>query len=63
MYFESVSGCPDKFILTVRFSFSFKVNWSVLYIFCLSCICCVLFLIHDDYGIGLNIEFTNRSTS
>ena len=31
--------------------------------FCLSGFCCVLFLIHDEYGIGLKAEFPNRSTS
>ena len=24
--------------------------------------CCVLFLIHDEYGIGLKVGFPNRST-
>ena len=63
MYFESVSGCPDRFILSVRFYFSLKENMSVLYIFCPSDLCCVLFLIHDEYGIGLNVEFLYRSIS
>ena len=61
--FESVSGGPDNLLLSVRFSFSINWNRSVLNIFYLSGFCCVLFLIHDEYGIGLNVEFPNRSTS
>ena len=52
MYFESKSGGPDKFIISVKFSFSAKGNMSVLNIFCLSYFCCVLFLIQDEYGIS-----------
>ena len=63
MYSESVSGGPDKFILPVKFSFSIKSNRSVLYIFCLRGFCSGLFLIHDEYGISLNIEFPKKSTS
>ena len=55
MYFESICGGPDKFILSVKFSFSIREKKSVLYNFCLSGSCCVLFLIHDEYGIGLNV--------
>ena len=36
---------------------------SVLYSLCLGDFCCVLFLIHDEYGIGLNVDFPNKSTS
>ena len=63
MYFVSVSGGFDKFILSVHISFSIKMNRSVLYIFCVSGFCCVLFLILDEYGIGLKREFPKRSTS
>ena len=63
MNFESKSRGPDKFILSVKFSFSTKGNRSLLYIFCSRGFCCVLFLIHDEYGIGLNVEFPYKSTS
>ena len=63
VYFGSVSGGPDKFILSVKFSISIKGHRSVLYIFCLSGCCCVLFLIPDENGIGLNVEFPKKSTS
>ena len=63
VYFESMFGGPDKFILSVRFSFSIRRNRSVLYDFCLIGFCCVLFLIHDEYGIGLNVYFLSVSTS
>ena len=33
VYFESLFGGPDKFILSVKFSFSFEVNRSVLFDF------------------------------
>ena len=61
VYFESLFGGPDKYILSVRFSFSIKGNRSVLYDFCLIGFCCVLFLIHDEHGIGLNVDFPCRS--
>ena len=63
LYFESIFGGPDKFILSVRFSFSIKGNRSVLYDFCLSGFCCVLFLFHDENSIVLNVDFPRRSTS
>ena len=64
MFFESKAGGPDKFVLSIRFSFSSKGNRSVLYFFfCSSGFCCVLFLIHDEYGIGLSVEFLNKSKS
>ena len=63
VYFESFFGWPDKFMLSVRFSFSIEGNRFVLYNFCLTVFCCVLFLIHDQYGIGLNVDFPSRSTS
>ena len=43
--------------------FSIKGNISVFYDFCLIGFCCVMFLIHDEYGIGLNVDFPSRSTS
>ena len=49
--FESVFGGPDKFTLSVRFFFSFKGNISFLFNFCLSGFWCVLFFIHEVYGI------------
>ena len=61
--FESVFGGPDKFLMSVRFSCSIKGNRYVLYDFCLIGFCCVLFLIHDEYGIGLNVDFSIISTS
>ena len=47
IHFESISGGPDK----------------ILHLFCLSGLCCALFLIHDEYSIGLNVEFPIRSSS
>ena len=52
VYFESVFGGPDKFKLSVRLFFSINGNISFLYNFCF---CCVLFFIHEKYGIGLNV--------
>ena len=63
MQFESFFGGLDEFILSVRFSFSIKGKRSVLYKCCLIGFCCVLFLIHDEYGIGLKVDFSSRSTS
>ena len=60
MYLKSISGGPDKFMLSVKFPFSTKGNRSVLYIFSLSGFCCELFLIHDEYSIGLNVKFLIR---
>ena len=50
-------------ILSVRFSFSIKGNRSFLYNLCLTDFCCVLFFIHEEYGIGLNVDFPNKSIS
>ena len=47
IHFESISGDPDK----------------ILHLFCLSGLYCALFLIHDEYSIGLNVEFPIRSSS
>ena len=63
VYSESLFGGPDKFILSVRFSFSNKRNRSILYDFFLLVFRCVLILINDEYGIGLNVDFHSRSTS
>ena len=63
VYFDSLFGGPDKFIPSLRFSFSIKGNRSVLYEFCLIGFCCLLYLIHDEYVNGLNVDFPSRSTS
>ena len=63
VYFESLFDGPDKLILSVRVSFSIKGNRSFLYNFCLTGFCCVLFYIHEEYGIVLNEGFLSRSTS
>ena len=63
MCFESIYGGPNKFKVSVKSSFSNNGNGSVEYIFCLSGFCCVLFLTHDENGIGLNVEFPIKSTS
>ena len=56
MYFVSVFGGPDTFLVSNKLSFSIKGNRSFLYDCCLIGFCCVLFLIHDEYGIGLNVD-------
>ena len=61
--FESLFGGPCELILSVRFYFSIKKNRSVSYDFCLIGFCLVLFLINDEYGIGLKLDFPTRSTS
>ena len=38
-------------------------NRSFLSNFCLAGFCYVFFLIHDEYGIGLNVDFPSKSTS
>ena len=55
----SRSGGLDKFLLSVKLYFSLKGIKSLLYKWFL----CELFLIYDKYGIGLNAEFPNKSTS
>ena len=62
MYLEFIFGDPGKFTLSVKFSFSKKGNRFFHYNFRLGEFCCVLFLIHDEYGIGLKVDFLNRST-
>ena len=63
VFFESLFYGPDIFIFSVRLSFSIEGNRSVWYGFCLIGFCCVLFLIHDEDGIGLNVDFPSRPTS
>ena len=63
MYFECISDGLDKIMLSVKLSFTTKGNKSVLHIFRLSGFRCVLFLIDDEYGLGLNVESSNKSTS
>ena len=41
----------------VMFSFSFKGKRSFPFVFSLNGLCCVFFLIHDECGTGLNVEF------
>ena len=47
VYFDFKSGGLGKFMPSVKFSFSIRVNMFFLYIF-LGDFCCVLFLIHDE---------------
>ena len=60
--FELVSGVLINVHYQLIFLFLLKGK-VCLVLFCLNCFCCVLFLIHDEYGIGLNVEFPRRSTS
>ena len=62
MYFESFGNGPDKFNVSVRFSFSIKGNGPFL-CGCLILFCRELFLIQCEYGIGLNVDVLNKSTS
>ena len=54
---------PDKFILSVNFSFSISGKRSFLCDFCLTFFCCILSFIHCECGIGLNVDVPNKSTS
>ena len=62
VYFESFGNGPDKFIVSVRFSFSFKGNGSFLCGSCLISFCWVLILIQCEHGIGLNVDVLSKST-
>ena len=44
-------------MLSVNFSLLIKLKKFFRYNFCLGDFCSVLFLIHDEYGIGLNVVF------
>ena len=59
VYFESFVCGPDKFILSVKFSFSINGNRS----FYASRFCWVLFFIYWEYGIGLKVDVPSRPTS
>ena len=63
MYFESFVCGPDKFILSVKFSFSISGKRSFLGGCCFILFCWVLFFIHCEYGIGLKVDVPSRSTS
>ena len=63
IYFESFVCGPDKFILSVRFSFSINGKRSFLCGCCFTLFCWVLFFIHCEYGIGLKVDVPSRSTS
>ena len=63
MYLEFKSWSPGKFMRSVKFSFSIKRNRLFLCNFCLADFCCVLLLILEVYGIGLKVDFPNKSTS
>ena len=63
VYFESFGSGPDRFMVSVRFSFSIKGNVSFLCGCCLSRFCWVWFLIQCEYGIVLNVDVPNKSTS
>ena len=61
--FDFKSGGPGNFMLSVRFSSSSKKNMFFPCNFCYGDFCCVLFLMHDECGIRLNLDFRNKSTS
>ena len=63
MSFKSVFDRSDKFTLSVRLSLSIEENRSFLYNFPLNGFSCVMFVIHEEYGIGLNVDFSSKSTS
>ena len=63
VYFESFVCGPNKFILSVKFSFSINGKKSFLYEWCFIRFCWVLFFIHCEYGIGLEVDVPSRSTS
>ena len=55
--FDSSIGGPDKFILSVRLFFLLK-GIDLFYTIWFD-----WFLLHEEYGIGLNVDFPCRSTS
>ena len=63
MYFESFGSGPDRLMVSVRFSFSIEGNGYFLCGYCLTRFIRVLFLIQCEYGIGLKIDVSNKSTS
>ena len=62
MYFKSFVGAPDKFIMSVIFSFFIIGKRSFLRGCCLIVFCWVLFFIQCEYGYRLNVDKTNTST-
>ena len=50
-------------MLLLNFSFLIEGIRFFRYKFCTGDSCSVLFLIHDEYGIGLNVDFPNKCTS
>ena len=63
MYFKPFVGGPDKFMMSVKFSFSINGKGSFLCGCCLIFFCWVLFFIQCEYGIGFNVDVPIKSTS
>ena len=63
VYLVLKSGDPGKLMLLLNFSFSFEGISFFRNKFCTGDSCSVLFLIHDEYGIGLNVDFPNKCIS
>ena len=63
VYLVLKSGDSGKLMLPINFSFSIEGIRFFRYKFCKGDSCSVLFLIHDEYGIGLNVDFPNKCTS
>ena len=63
VYFKSFICGPDKFNLSVEFSFSINRKRSFLCEFCFILFCRVLFFIHCEFGIGLKVDIPSESTS
>ena len=62
MYFKSFLGGPDRLMMSVNFFF-LLIEKGFLCGCYLICFCCVLFFIQCEYGIGLNVDVPNKSTS